>query len=409
LSNLKENLASLRIDHSDRGGGLRKGPWIIAVALIATVAAGGWYWSVRLQAAPVKVASVAVKTSGGSSPGAVLNASGYVTARRRATVSSKVTGKVVEVFIEEGQAVRQGQVLARLDDSQARAQLAYAQAQVAAARKSAGQDQARLHEAELNLQRRQRLMQENVVGRAEVDTAQADVDSLKARIAYAQEQIAVAESQVRLRRTDLDDTVVRAPFSGIAISKDAQAGEMVSPVSAGGGFTRTGIGTIVDMSSLEIEVDVNESFINRVRPDQKVEAVLDAYPDWRIPAHVITTVPTADRQKATVRVRIAFEKMDPKILPDMGVKVSFLRDEQPDRAAAPSARFSVPKSAVRTLDGRSVVFVLKGDRVERRAVRAGLEEGDQVEVLSGVSAGEQVVVEGPVDLKDGDRVKIQGA
>jgi len=409
LSNLKENLASLRIDHSDRGGGLRKGPWIIAVALIATVAAGGWYWSVRLQAAPVKVASVAVKTSGGSSPGAVLNASGYVTARRRATVSSKVTGKVVEVFIEEGQAVRQGQVLARLDDSQARAQLAYAQAQVAAARKSAGQDQARLHEAELNLQRRQRLMQENVVGRAEVDTAQADVDSLKARIAYAQEQIAVAESQVRLRRTDLDDTVVRAPFSGIAISKDAQAGEMVSPVSAGGGFTRTGIGTIVDMSSLEIEVDVNESFINRVRPDQKVEAVLDAYPDWRIPAHVITTVPTADRQKATVRVRIAFEKMDPKILLDMGVKVSFLRDEQPDRAAAPSARFSVPKSAVRTLDGRSVVFVLKGDRVERRAVRAGLEEGDQVEVLSGVSAGEQVVVEGPVDLKDGDRVKIQGA
>lgn len=409
MSNLKEDLASLRIDHSDRGGGLRKGPWIIAVVLIATVAAGGWYWSVRLQAAPVKVASVVVKTSGGSSPGAVLNASGYVTARRRATVSSKVTGKVVEVFIEEGQAVRQGQVLARLDDSQARAQLALSQSQVSAARKSAAQDQARLHEAELNLQRRQRLMQENVVGRAEVDTAQADVDSLKARIAYAQEQIAVAESEVRLRRTDLDDTVVRAPFSGIAISKDAQAGEMVSPVSAGGGFTRTGIGTIVDMSSLEIEVDVNESFINRVRPDQKVEAVLDAYPDWRIPAHVITTVPTADRQKATVRVRIAFEKMDTKILPDMGVKVSFLRDEPPDPATAPSARFSVPKSAVRTLDGRSVVFVLKGDRIERRAVRAGLEEGDQVEVLSGVSAGEQVVVEGPVDLKDGDRVKVQGA
>ena len=252
-------------------------------------------------------------------------------------------------------------------------------------------------------------MQENVVGRAEVDTAQADVDSLKARIAYAQEQIAVAESQVLLRRTDLDDTVVRAPFSGVAISKDAQAGEMVSPVSAGGGFTRTGIGTIVDMSSLEIEVDVNESFINRVRPDQKVEAVLDAYPDWRIPAHVITTVPTADRQKATVRVRIAFEKMDPKILPDMGVKVSFLRDEQPGEAAAPVARFAVPKSAVRTVDGRTVVFVMKQDRVERRAVRTGLEEGDQVEVLSGVSAGERVVVEGPVDLKDGDRVKVQGA
>ena len=194
---------------------------------------------------------------------------------------------------------------------------------------------------------------------------------------------------------------------------------MVSPVSAGGGFTRTGIGTIVDMSSLEIEVDVNESFINRVRPDQKVEAVLDAYPDWRIPAHVITTVPTADRQKATVRVRIAFEKMDPKILPDMGVKVSFLRDAEKGatgsflnkegQPAAPAAAFSVPKSAVRTLDGRTVVFVVKQDRVERRAVRAGLEEGDQVELLSGISAGEQVVVEGPTDLKDGDRVKVQGA
>lgn len=407
MSNLKKDLESLKIDHSERVGGGRKGAWIIAVLVIA-VAGGGWYWSTRLQAAPVKVAAVAAKAAGGSAAGAVLNASGYVTARRRATVSSKVTGKVVQIFVEEGQAVRQGQVLARLDDSQARAELALAQAQVSAARKSAAQDQARLHEAELNLQRRQRLMQENVVGRAEVETAQADVDSLKARIAYAQEQIAVAQSQVRLRQTDLDDMVVRAPFSGVAISKDAQQGEMVSPVSAGGGFTRTGIGTIVDMSSLEIEVDVNESFINRVRPEQKVEAVLDAYPDWQIPAHVITTVPTADRQKATVRVRIAFDKLDPRILPDMGVKVSFLRDEEPAQAAAPAARFTVPKSAVRTLDGRTVVFVLKQDRVERRAVRAGLEEGDQVEVLSGVSAGEQVVVEGPADLKDGDRVKVRG-
>jgi HlyD family secretion protein len=421
LSNLKEELAALKIDHADRGGGTRKAPWIVAVLLIVTVAAGGWYWSTRLQAAPVKVAAVTSK-SGNSSPGAVLNASGYVVARRRATVSAKVTGKVTHILIEEGTSVREGQVLARLDDSQARAQLNYAEAQLAAARKSATQDQARLHEAELNLQRRQRLMQENVVGRAEVDTAQADVDSLKARIAYAQEQIAVAESQVRLARTDLNDTVVRAPFSGVVISKDAQPGEMVSPVSAGGGFTRTGIGTIVDMSSLEIEVDVNESYINRVREAQKVEAVLDAYPDWRIPAHVITSVPSADRQKATVKVRIAFdastssassratsrgEKLDPRILPDMGVKVSFLREEDSGQQAAPVARYSVPKSAIRTLDGRTVVFVLKEDRVERRAVRAGLEEGDQVELLSGVSAGEQVVVEGPADLKDGDRVRVR--
>ncbi len=333
MANLND-LAALKIDHSARGGGGRTGLWATAVVLVALIGAGGWYWSSQLQAAEVKVAPVTSKTTGAGGGAAVLNASGYVTARRRATVSSKVTGKVMEVFIEEGQAVRQGQVLARLDDSQARAALNVAEAQVSAARKSAIQDEARLREAELNLERRQRLVKEQVVGKAEVDTAQADVDSLKARIAYAREQIAVAESQVQMRRTELNDMVVRAPFSGIAISKDAQPGEMVSPVSAGGGFTRTGIGTIVDMSSLEIEVDVNESYIGRVKPGQKVEAILDAYPDWRIPAHVITTVPTADRQKATVRVRIGFDastgagtQVDPRILPDMGVKVSFLRED----------------------------------------------------------------------------------
>ena len=408
MANLKDELAALKIDHAERGGGGRKVVWVVVLIALLVLGGGGWYWTTRLQAAPVKVAAVTAKT-GGAAAGAVLNASGYVTARRRATVSSKVTGKILQVLFEEGQSVKQGQVLARLDDSQARAQLAFAQAQVDAARKSFAEDQARLREAELNLQRRQRLMQENVVGRAEVDTAQADVDSFKARIAYAQQQITVADTQVRLRRTELDDMVIRAPFSGVAISKDAQPGEMVSPVSAGGGFTRTGIGTIVDMSSLEIEVDVNESFINRVRPEQKVEAVLDAYPDWQIPAQVITSVPSADRQKATVKVRISFDKLDPRILPDMGVKVSFLREEEAGQAAAPATRLSVPKAAIRTVEGRTVVFVLKQDRVERRAVRAGLEEGDQVEVLSGVNAGERVVIEGPVELKDGDRVKVRGA
>jgi RND family efflux transporter MFP subunit len=408
LANLKDELAALKIDHAERGGGGRKVVWVVVLIALLVLGGGGWYWTMRLQAAPVKVAAVTTKT-GGAAAGAVLNASGYVTARRRATVSSKVTGKILQVLFEEGQSVKQGQVLARLDDSQARAQLAFSQAQVEAARKSFAEDQARLREAELNLQRRQRLMQENVVGRAEVDTAQADVDSFKARIAYAQQQISVADTQVRLRRTELDDMVIRAPFSGVAISKDAQPGEMVSPVSAGGGFTRTGIGTIVDMSSLEIEVDVNESFINRVRPEQKVEAVLDAYPDWQIPAQVITSVPSADRQKATVKVRISFDKLDPRILPDMGVKVSFLREEEAGQAAAPATRLSVPKAAIRTVEGRTVVFVLKQDRVERRAVRAGLEEGDQVEVLSGVNAGERVVIEGPVELKDGDRVKVRGA
>ena len=418
MSTLKEELASLRIDQSERGGGGRRGVWLAVVLVLAVMAAGGWYWTNRLQAASVKVASVAVVSGANAGPGTVLNASGYVTARRRATVSSKVTGKVVQIFVEEGQSVRKGQVLATLDDSQTRAALALAQAQFEASRKSFAEDEARLREAALNLRRREQLLNDGVVGRAEVDSARAEVDSLEARIDYAKQQIVVAESQVNLRQTDLDDMVVRAPFDGVAISKDAQPGEMISPVSAGGGFTRTGIGTIVDMSSLEIEVDVNESFINRVRPDQKVEAVLDAYPEWRIPAHVITTVPSADRQKATVRVRIGFDRqtpragssdgrLDERILPDMGVKVSFLRDEEPVQAAASAPRFQVPKSAVRTNDGRTILFVVRGDRVERRAIQTGDEDGDVVQVLSGVSAGEQVVIEGPVTLKDGDRVRIQ--
>jgi RND family efflux transporter MFP subunit len=409
LANLKDDLASLRIDQSERGGSSRRrGVWITLLLVAAALGAGGWYWTTQLQAATVKVAvAEAAATGAGSGPGAVLNASGYVTARRRATVSSKVTGKVTDIYIEEGQSVREGQVLARLDDSQMRAQLAFADAQLSASHKSFAEDQARLREAELNLGRRQRLLKEGVVGSAEVDTAQAEVDSLKARIAYTQQQVLVAEAQVNLRKTDLADMVVRAPFSGVAISKDAQPGEMISPVSAGGGFTRTGIGTIVDMSSLEIEVDVNEGFINRVRPAQRVEAVLDAYPEWQIPAHVITTVPSADRQKATVRVRIAFDQLDPRILPDMGVKVSFLREAEPEQATAPAPRVTIPRAAVKTLDGRTVVFVIKDDRVERRAIRAGLENGDQVQVLSGISAGERVVIEGPQTLKDGDRVKIQ--
>ena len=411
MSSLKDDLASLKIDHSARAGGGGRTGLLVAVLIVGALAAGGWFYAQRVQAETVRTVSVASE-SGGASPGAVLNASGYVTARRRATVSSKVTGKVIEVLIEEGQAVRKGQIVARLDDSQLRASLAVAKAQVEAARRSTAEDEARLREAQLTQGRLQALIKENVVGRAEVDTANAQVESLTARIAMAKQQVEVAETQVRAIETDLNDMTVRAPFDGVAISKDAQAGEMISPVSAGGGFTRTGIGTIVDMSSLEIEVDVSESYINRVRPSQPVEAVLDAYPDWRIPAHVITTVPSADRQKATVRVRIGFDKpegsaqLDTRILPDMGVKVSFFAEKAAEPAAAvPKARLLVPKAAVRSANGQSIVFVVRDERVERRAVKVGATEGDRTEILSGLSVGDRVVVEGPDSLADGARVK----
>ena len=408
MTDLTKDLAALRIPQEERGSGRGRPAAIIgALLVIVALGAAAWYWATAMQAASVKVASATVKAGPGSAPGAVLNASGYIVARRRATVSSKVTGKVVDVLIEEGHPVREGQILAHLDDTQPRASLALAEAQLASSRKAAAEDEARLQQAELTLKRRQQLLKEGVVGKAELDDVQSNVDSLKARIAYTQQQIGVAESQVNLQKTMLTDMVVRAPFAGIVISKDAQPGEMISPVSAGGGFTRTGIGTIVDMSSLEIEVDVNETYINRVTNGMRVEATLDAYPDWRIPSHVITTIPSADRQKATVKVRIGFDALDPRILPDMGVKVSFLRDE-PAAGQAPAApRILVPKAAVKTADGKTIVFVLKDDRVERRAVSVGLENGDQVELTSGVSAGERVVVDAPQTLKDGDKVKVQ--
>ena len=294
-----------------------------------------------------------------------------------------------------------------------RAALDVARAQLAASERSAAEDEARLREADRQYKRLEQLVKEKVVGRAEVDTAQSSVESLTARIALVKQQVEVAKKQVAALETDLADTVVRAPFDGVAISKDAQPGEMISPVSAGGGFTRTGIGTIVDMSSLEIEVDVSEQYINRVKAGQPVEAILDAYPDWRIPAHVITTVPTADRQKATVRVRLGFDRpedsktaLDPRILPDMGVKVSFLNERQPETAAEPpKPRLMVPKTAVGSDAGQSIVFVVKGDRVERRAVKVGAAEGDRVEVISGLNSGDRIVVEGLDGLADGSRVK----
>ncbi|HEX2445329.1 MAG TPA: efflux RND transporter periplasmic adaptor subunit [Vicinamibacterales bacterium] len=414
MADLKTDLASLKIDRSARDRGGRLGLWIGAAAAVLVLAAGAWYWATQAQAATVRTAAVEARTEGAAGiSGAVLNASGYVTARRRATVSSKVTGKVIEINVEEGMKVRRGQVLARLDDTQVRAALALAVSQLAQARRAVTETEVRLREAELNLKRQRQLAKEGVIGQADLDTAEAQFDSLKARIDVGRQEVEVADRNVAIHQTDLNDMVVRAPFDGVAISKDAQPGEMVSPVSAGGGFTRTGISTIVDMSSLEIEVDVNESYINRVSEDQPVTAVLDAYPDWRIPAHVITTIPTADRQKATVLVRIGFEKLDPRILPDMGVKVAFhapneARAGGADAAPAPQARLLVPKTAVRKSNGQDVVFVLKESRVERRAVRVGTADGDRVEIVSGVTAGEFVVIDGPPELADGTRVRVQG-
>jgi RND family efflux transporter MFP subunit len=398
----KETLEGLRIDRPEPSeSGSRRWLWIVlAIALVLGVLTG-WILK-RSRAIEVRVGTA--KPIAQEARGSILNASGYVTARRQATVSSKVTGKVVEIFIEEGMQVRRGQELARLDAAFASKGLALSQAEAAAAASALEETRVRIREAQIDFDRAASLSKQQISSRSDYDRARAQVDALRARLASQSDSLRVAQEQVNLQRQNVEDMIIRAPFDGIVVSKDAQPGEMISPVSAGGGFTRTGICTIVDMESLEIEVDVNEAYINRVRSGQPVEAVLDAYPDWRIPAHVITPVPTANREKATVKVRIAFDQKDPRILPDMGVKVSFISTE----AATSTATFvEVPKSAVRRDGEQDVVYVVKDEKAERRAVKVFGTSGDFTRVSSGLTGNETVVTEAPLNLKDGDAVRVK--
>lgn len=395
------NLDSLKIDQDKRTAS--KSPAFSIVAVVIVLVASGLAWLLTRPSTPnVEIATAQETVIGERST--VLNASGYVVARRRATVSSKVTGKVVEVLIEEGLKVEKDQVLARLDTSNVRVSLNLADARHNAAIAALDEIDVRIDEAGLELGRIARLVEQDVASQADLDRAQAEVDSLRARLQTQRVQVTVAAREVDVWRQQLDDTVIRAPFSGVVVTKDAQPGEMISPVSAGGGFTRTGIGTIVDMGSLEIEVDVNESYINRVQAGQSVEATLDAYADWKIPAHVIAIVPTADRQKATVRVRIAIDTEDQRILPDMGVKVAFQGDEV---EGGQRHGVAVPSEAMTSVDGNEVIFVVSGGSVERRAVRTEVGPNGSLLIRSGLAAGEQVVLDPPAELADGDLVEVQ--
>jgi RND family efflux transporter MFP subunit len=340
--------------------------------------------------------------------GSVLDASGYVTARRQATVSAKITGKVAEILIEEGMRVKEGDVLARLDDTEARAQLALTRAQLTATRSQLAEIRAQLTQAERDYTRQRGLADRQLISVQALDAALAQRDMLRARLANAEEQIRVAQEAVTVATVQLDNTIVRAPFSGVVIAKAAQPGEMISPMSAGGGFTRTGIGTIVDMDSLEIQVDVSEAFINRVKPEQPVEAMLNAYPDWKIAGTVIATIPTADRSKATVKVRIAIKQPDPRIVPDMGVRVAFL-DPQPAQPVRLTTGVLVPSEAVRADGAADVVFVYAAGKVERRSITLGETVGGYRQVLSGLRDGEHVILSPPVSLQDGQTVKLAEA
>ena len=371
--------------------------------LFRSAVAIGWRFS-GAKAIPVQTAVAREQTIGGQKT--LLNASGYVTARRSATVSSKVTGKVVEVLVDEGLKVEAGQVLARLDASNVEASLRLSEAQLERARKSMEETQPNLDFARQELQRFTDLAARKAVSESDLRRSEAEARALEARLARQAAEIGVAEAEVAQWKQQRDDMVIKAPFGGIVTSKNAQPGEMISPMSVGG-FTRTGICTIVDMTSLEIEVDVNESYINRVQPGRPVLATLDAYSDWRIPAKVIAIIPTADRQKATVKVRIGISQLDPRILPEMGVKVAF-QSAETEKNDVVRANVLVPKTALQKVDERDVVWVLRDGRVERRAVTIVPSEGDEASITAGLNHGERVVINAPPGLIDGSRVSEKG-
>ncbi len=400
-----ELVKELRIERGEERGSARL--WIILIVVVLLLLGGGaWLWQSLNQSQTITVTTSMVRNAGGADAGAsVLDATGYVTARRIATVSAKTTGKVIEVLIEEGMRVEQGEVLARLDDAEVQRDLDLSKARLSAARLDLNETRVRLEQAERDLQRQTELVAKKLAAQQSLDSAQAERDALAARLRSSSAQVEVARRQTEVIEQQLENTVIRAPFAGVIIAKAAQPGEMISPISAGGGFTRTGIGTIVDMDSLEIQVDVSESYINRVQNDQPVEARLNAYPDWVIPAHVIAVIPTADRSKATVKVRIGIDSRDPRIVPDMGVRVAFLKDQAERPVAKPVEGVIVDASAL--IADRDAVFVVREATLQERAVQIAERSGSTVRVTDGLKSGERVVLNPAAELSSGQQVEVR--
>jgi RND family efflux transporter MFP subunit len=403
---LGDRIGELKIDRSGApaaGGSWR---WVVWPAALLLVGVAVWWFFLRAASSAVLVETETVRRPPSiASANSVLDASGYVTARREATVSAETTGKVIEVMVEEGMIVEAGQIVARLDDTIQQAQTQLARAQAQSARAGLVETEAQLRAARLERDRLRDLAERKLTSVASLDAAEANYDALAARLETGRENVKVAERNVELSENSLAHTVIRAPFGGVVVSKDAQPGEMISPISAGGGFTRTGICTIVDMDSLEIEVDVNEAYIGRVTKGQRVSATLDAYPDWQIPAEVIAIVPTADRQKATVRVRIGFLERDSRILRDMGAKVAFLGTEAPGGSADEVRGVLVSRNALQTDEQGDFVWRVNGDVVERRSVRPGSgRDRERIPILEGLSIGDTIVRSSDRPLQPGQKI-----
>jgi RND family efflux transporter MFP subunit len=356
-------------------------------------------------------AAVAPGAGAGSAASTVLQATGYITARRQATVSTQITGTLTQVLIEEGDRVQKGQIIARLEDSALRAALNVAQANVMTAQAQVAQSEAQLAQAEADVRRQDELAASGMVSKQAAEQARTAAHTARAVVEARRREADAARAQAAQAQVNYDYTIVRAPFSGVVTVKAAQVGEIVSPLSAGGGFTRTGVGTIVDMDSLEVTVDVNEAYIGQVKPDMPCEAVLDAYPDWKVPAHVIAIVPAADRGKATVKVRVGIDIKDARLVPDMGVRISFLATKPASGAtAAPAPKgVLVQPAAIAQRDGKTVVFVVADGKATQRAVTVAPQDVGTMKLLQGdaggVKPGDAVVLSPPAELRDGAAVK----
>jgi RND family efflux transporter MFP subunit len=400
-------LDALRIDRSAACPPSGKG-WLRWVILTLAIAGTGGWWFTRAKGVTVKTTTVQVRAANGGSGKTLLNASGYVTTRLEATVSSKITGKVSEILVEEGMKVEKDQILAKLDATNANASLRLAEAQLQSVSLMQAEAAPQATYAEAEYQRLVKLESSNSISKSDLGKAKAEAETQQAKLARLKADVVVAERQVEEWQQQVADTIIRAPFAGVVTTKDSQPGEMISPMSSGG-FTRTGICTLVDMNSLEIEVDVGESFINRVAANQPVEATLDAYPEWKIPCKVIAIIPTADRQKATVKVRVSFEKLDPRILPQMGVKVAFQSSETAAPKSPSATSLVVPSSAITQSAGRSVAWVVRDGKVERRAVTVGSTVGTESTLTAGLTAGETIILNPPDTLTEGATVNIESA
>lgn len=402
----RPDLGKLRIDRGQAGaseGQRRALVWVAALAVVAALFVVAVLLYMR-GAGGTEVRVAPVEVSGGGSGSVGITANGYVVARTRASVSSRISGRLASLAVEEGSVVRRNQVLAVLENADYEAALAQAEADSVRVDAQVKEAEATRDQLRRDLARSRELLARNLEPKRTVEDLESQLAGAEARVGVQRAQVAASRASIAYARANLENTYIRAPFDGTVLRKDAEVGEVVAPVATGGGLTRGAVVTMADLKTLEVEVDVNEAYIAQIRDDQPARIVLDAYPSASFSGTVRQIVPTADRQKATVQVKVSITDRDPRILPEMGARVEFLSADTVT-ASTPSRVF-VPADAVRTEGAATIVWVVREGRVARVVIEAGPVSGGRREVRSGLSGGERVVVGNADGLTDGDKVHV---